>query len=381
MMRRVLFIWYFLVSIFFFGCTEKEKSSLPFIDLTHKAELKKMALQDISKVTYIPFDTDTSYLLTDWLPECITENYIVFINNNLGSILLFDHSGKIAKIIHRQGNGPEEYVRLRLVTLDERKKELYCFLSYDKIIKVYTLDGSYLKTLFSKDNDYMDVMYIYNDSLLLCWNQSISGNSDYYFLSRHDTMRFQNVLTIPAANKISRDIIKRGYRSARLQQAPVNPFVFQNGRYLIADPSNDTIFQLTAQQTLEPVFTRIPSIRSQKTPVALDYGLESKDYIFITAVELQFDFDTNQGCMQTPYLLEKKTGNIYRTHIYNRDYPNDPDYFCTAYQLVSGRLVQYYPAEKLLEALKNNELSGELKDIASGLKEDDNGVLMMVDFL
>lgn len=379
-MKKRVFVSSIIVTLFLLACADKEKSSLPCIDLAKQYGVKEIALQDIAKVSYVSFDTDTNYLLPEWLPECITPNYIVFKNNNLGSVLLFDHSGKIAHIIRRQGQGPEEYVRLRLVTLDESKKELYCFLSYDKIIKVYTLDGAYVKTLLNKNDDFMDIMYVYNDSLLLCWNQNISGNSNYYFLSRHDTMQFQDILTIPAENRISRDIIKLGYRSGRLQEAPVNPIVFQNGRYLIADPSNDTIFRLTEQHTLEPVFTRTPPIRSQQPYVALDYGLESKDYIFITAVELQYDFDTQQGVTQTPYLMEKKTGKIYRTHVYNRDYPDDPDYFCTAYYLVSGHLVQYYTAEKLLEALENNELSGELKEIASGLNEEDNGVLMLVDF-
>lgn len=371
----------FLISFLFFNCRGKEKSTLSHIDLEKSYQLKEMALQDIAEIKYISFETDTSYLLTSWLPDCITKDYVIFVNNDLGSILLFNHDGKIAHIVNRKGQGPEEYMRLRLVALDERSKELYCFLGYDKVIKVYRLDGSYVKTLFSKNNDYIDVMYSYNDSILLAWNNSIKGPSDYYFLSKVDTGQFQSLLSVPYEQKITRDIIKRGNGITYLQEAPVNPIVFQNGRYLIADPSNDTIFRLTEQRTLEPVFTRTPPIRSRQPYIALDYGLESKDYIFITAVELQYDFDTNQGVTQTPYLMEKKTGEIYRAHVYNRDYPDDPDYFCTAYYLVSGHLVQYYTAEKLLEALENNELSGELKEIASGLHEEDNGVLMMVDFI
>ena len=37
-------------------------------------------------------------------------------------------------------------------------------------------------------------------------------------------------------------------------------------------------------------------------------------------------------------------------------------------------------AFELLEALEEGELSGELKTIAEGLKEDDNPVLMVVKF-
>lgn len=107
----------------------------------------------------------------------------------------------------------------------------------------------------------------------------------------------------------------------------------------------------------------------------------SKQYIFMTAVEMEYDFRTDKGLKKTHYGLDKKTGIIYRTHVYNRDYPEDPDYYCMPYQLVNGYLVQYYTAEQLLDALGSNQLSGLLKEITSALNEEDNGVLMMIDFI
>ena len=368
------------LSLLFFACAQTPaEDSLPFIDLRENYEKKEMCVQDIAEVNYIPFQTDSAYLLPDRMPECITKDYIIFINNTIGSILVFDHSGKIAHIIHRRGEGPEEYARLRLVSFDERKKELICFLSIHKVIKIYRLDGSYVKTLPSKNNDYMDIMHRYNDSLLICWNNGLRGNTEYFFLGLRDTMQFEDILSIPAEEAINRDIIKRGHLSAVSVTAPVGQLVYQNGRYLIADPARDTIYRLTDERVLEPVFTRRPSVRTQTPPVVLDYGLESKDYLFMTAVELAYNFDTNEGLTQTPYLWEKKTGKIYRTNVYNRDYPEDPDYFFTADQLVSGHLVHYLPADKLIEALENNQLYGKLKEIASRLREEDNGVLMMID--
>ena len=363
------------------GCVNKGGNSSSSIDLTQKYEWKKITLQEIAHVKYIPLETDTICLLKNRRPQCISDDYIIFTNNDLGSILLFDYSGKIARVIHRQGPGPEEYHSLGSVVFDKKTKKLYCYLLFDRIIKVYRLDGSYVKTLPALNNEIVEDMYDYNDSLLIGWYDGIQKSTEYYFQSKNDSEYFQNLLTIPAERKVSRSIIKRIPHGGFMVDAPLTPLVFQNGQYLIADPSNDTIFRLTENRTLESVFTRTPSIHSQDPKVALNYGLESKDYIFITAVDLEYDFDTQEGLTQTPYLLEKKSGKIYRTKVTNRDYPDDPDYFCTANQLISGHLVHYLSAEKLLEALENNQLSGQLKEIASALNEEDNGVLMMIDFI
>ena len=371
----------FMLIIFLAGCSNKEDGSIPFIDLTEKYELKKIDLQEIAQVKYISLETASLCLLKGRRPKCISKDYIIFTNNDLGSILLFNHSGKIAHIINRQGPGPEEYNGIGSIAFDENTKELYCFLLYDRIIKVYSLDGTYIKTLPIPEGQFLDIMYDYNDSLLISWYNGVKKSSTYCFQHKKDSIQFQTILSIPREKKISLNIYKPIPHGTLVVGGSIQPFVFQNGRYLIADPSNDTIFRITEKRTLEPVFRRIPSIRTQDPKVALDYGLESKDYIFITAVELEYDFDAKEGLTQTPYLLEKKSGKIYRTKVTNRDYPDDPEYFCTAYHLVSGRLVHYLSTDELIEALENNQLSGQLKEIASTLNEDDNGVLMMIDFI
>lgn len=371
----------FSLFLLFTACTSKERHSLPCLDLNKTYPYKEIALQDIARVNYIPFETDTNCLLTVRQPRCITDEYIIFINNDMGSIFLFDHTGKIAHIIHREGMGPEEYMGLGPIVFDERTQELFCSLFFDNQINVYRLDGSFVRTLpFAGDSE-VTAMYNYNEDLLICWNDSLKGGSQYYFRSKTDSVPFEPIRAIPAEQKISRMLWKRGHLSAVCVSAPIAPLVYQNNRYLIADPSLDTIYRLTDRHTVEPVFYRTPSVRSRQPYIALDYGLESKDYLFITAVEMDYDFQTYQGFPQTPYLLDKKTGEIYRTRVYNRDYADTPEYYITSDQLVSGRLVHYFSTEELLDALDNHKLSGELKEIASCLGEEDNGVLMMIEFL
>lgn len=134
----------------------------------------------------------------------------------------------------------------------------------------------------------------------------------------------------------------------RIGRGFVEPMLtFQFDRYYLADSSLDTALPLPCRQTLAPVFTPLPPVHAPHPPLALGYGQESKDYIFITAVELYDDFQTETAGKNVLYAFEKSTGTLYCTRVYNGDCPDDPDtYFC-AYPLVSGYLTHSYMSEQL----------------------------------
>lgn len=376
--------YYFYLLFFFFllGCHPTSvKKGIPCIDLDCSYPKKELSVQMLSKVRYILFETDSTCLLRDNLPLCISKEYIIFYNKNTGSLLLFDHNGKKVRSIRKKGMGPEEYMGIRAVAYDERTHEMYCVVSFDKEVKVYTEEGAFQRALPLKAGTFLEYLFDYNDSLLLCWNNNIEGSSEYYFMHKKDTMAFETIYTIPFEKKIDRDIVVRSHLSAISIETPVTPLVFQGKDYLVAEPSSDTVYRLKDRTILEPVFCRTPSASHMSPEVLLDYGLENKDFLFITAVERQYDFQAMEGLHKKFYVLEKSTGEIYSTLIFNSDYPDDPDFHFSTYGIVSGRWVNYYSSEKLREALDNHQLSGELKEIASKLHEEDNGVLMMIDFI
>lgn len=51
---------YFLFMLLLTSCGSKEESSLPSIDLTQTYEIKKLTLQDMARVKYIPLETNTA---------------------------------------------------------------------------------------------------------------------------------------------------------------------------------------------------------------------------------------------------------------------------------------------------------------------------------
>lgn len=111
------------------GCEENKQSvdELITIDVTKSYPKKKLPLQDIFDIEYIPLDTNHIFTTMGYMQD-ISENMIIVRNLNRssdGDIFIFDRKGNGLRKINRQGSGAEEYRFLLRVTLDEENKELF----------------------------------------------------------------------------------------------------------------------------------------------------------------------------------------------------------------------------------------------------------------
>ena len=93
--------------------------------------------------------------------------------------------------------------------------------------------------------------------------------------------------------------------------------------------------------------------------------------MFLSGIEMAYDFSKNEGLHQTNYGVEKASGGIYELKFIHPDYEGK-EYSPTALN------ARYYPADELLTALEEGKLKGKLKEIASTLDEEDNGVVMLL---
>ena len=81
-------------------------------------------------------------------------------------------------------------------------------------------------------------------------------------------------------------------------------------------------------------------------------------------------------------MYDKRTGESFYPIFSHREYEAKLFYEGLTFESCSDANTAYLKLEAfdLIEALEAGELSGELKTIAEGLKEDDNPVLMVVKF-
>lgn len=92
-------------------------------------------------VTYIPLDTDDTYLIGKVPNLYITDNYIF-----MGGFL-FDKEGHFITKLGKTGQGPEEFLFARDELFNEARKEYYALDNYRNYIHVYDINNHYLRSI------------------------------------------------------------------------------------------------------------------------------------------------------------------------------------------------------------------------------------------
>ena len=158
-----------------------------------------------------------------------------------------------------------------------------------------------------------------------------------------------------------------------------------NGDVYVNDVSTDTIYHLDARtKALQPMMTRTPSV----TLDDLDGFL--MDLYGITPQYYFLHFRARQASMNNHFVMvdeksknavyDRKDGKIYHPKFTNKDFPSMEKKHMEFCEEIDNCATVQLEAFELLESLEAGKLSGELKTIAEGLKEDDNPVLMVVKF-
>ena len=88
-MRTMYLLLVALLSLFLGGCHFKDSNEILVVDVTEKYPLKKLYVQDILDLEYIPLET-TSDVLTQGRILDVTESKILMANSRSGDIFIFD---------------------------------------------------------------------------------------------------------------------------------------------------------------------------------------------------------------------------------------------------------------------------------------------------
>lgn len=370
-----------LLALCAIGCTtnnSKKDGELLKIDVTKTYPSKKLVLQDFAEIKYIPIETTDDFLCSND-PRILTQNKIVFTNAKIGEILIFDRSGKAINKINRKGNGAEEYTELYHLVLDKTADELFIIGNPTKI-QVYDTKGKYLRTLpIKEDMSYLQLVDFDKDNLF-CYLRGDDPNP--FILISKLNGEVTHKINIPFDKKIELGITKtiktgQSYASTRITPISKN----ENG-FILSELSNDTIYQLKTDRSLTPVVVQEPAVQTMKTPIIMEYGPQTNDYVFFSTVKKEFDWSKGVGFPRDFLFLDKNTNEIFEQEIINTDYPSQKyltlDASFSSERTPSGTGMFWFNTDNLLENLEAGNLQGELKDIASRLKEDDNGVVMLV---
>jgi hypothetical protein len=382
------------------GCIGKKQSTdaLITVDVTAGYPKTELILQDFMDVEYVVLETSDDFL-TQGAVLAIGKKHIFAINryspNPDGDIFVFDRNGTGLRKINHKGRGPGEYSYINQLILDEENGEFFVVDSGGRIL-VYDLQGNFKRSFKPKDDTVFIHIFNYDNHNFICLGceSVVSARTvstyPFFIVSKHDGT-VQKEVHIPLIEGAPGGVQVRrtedGAWILSVISSFFHPLIPYHGDWIMTMHSSDTVFRYQPDGSRHPFIVRTPPSQSMKQKALLFPGILTDRYYFMIALkedpgaEPPWGKISNEPVMaMTNLVYDIQEGSIFESIVYNGDYA-DKKQVSMFQKTAENREIAFWlniEADKLFEANKNGELKGNLKDIAAGLEEDSNPVIMLV---
>lgn len=383
-MRRVEIIMSLFLMMGLLGCVEKEeKTNVITVDVTTTYPKKELVLQDLMDVEYIPLETNDEFI-TQGSVMTIGEKYILVKNwSHDGNIFVFDRkTGKGIRKINRKGQGDGEYSFINGIILDEDNNEMFVNCASTKKIYVYDLSGNFKRDFkHVEGGEYLEV-FNYDKNNLICYDMSLyykegqpreENRSYHLIISKQDGSVTQKIY-IPF-DVIKTPVVQKGGAVAMTSIRYIIPY---RKEWLLVETSSDTIYNYVPEKNqLNPFLIKSPT---RDLEILLTMGVVTDRYCFMHTVKKDFDFTTGRGFLITDLMYDKQENAVFEANVLNGDFVEKQNVDMLSDPMNGDEIVAIQPlaANKIVDAYKNDGLKGKLKEIAAGLDEESNPVIMLV---
>lgn len=366
------------------GCKPSgETDGLITIDPTSSYPKKELILQDFMDVEYVPLETNDEFV-TQGNVMAIGNRYIIVKNwTNDGNIFVFDRrTGKGVRKINRKGQGAEEYTFINGIILDEENNEIFVNSTPTKKILVYDLSGNFKRSFSHTEGaEYLDVSN-YDKDHLIRYDMSLyykegekRGDRCYHaIISKQDGSITRNI-PLPF-DVIKTPAVQEGDGFAVTSIRPIVPY---GGDWLLVETSTDTVYRYTPKEDkLSAFLVKTPSASPE---ILLTMGTVTDRYYFIRTLKKVFDFTTGRGFPITDLMYDKQENAVYDCTVLNADFTGKQEVDLVSQPMNNGiAACQNLTANRLVDAYEKDELKGRLKEIAAGLNEEANPVVVLMKY-
>jgi hypothetical protein len=365
------------------GCGGNKQSTdeLITVDVTAKYPKKELILQDFLDVEYIPLETNDEFLCQGFVQAVGRDIVIVRNRTGDGDIFLFDRKGKALRKINRKGQGAEEYTGILRITLDEDQGELFVDDYYPGKIVVYDLYGNFKRSFKHKDGARYANVYDFDRDNLICHDDSyLNQGQSFMIVSKQDGSITEEIQT-PFDKKRFPWLSEKDEATGTtyiIAPPTYHPIIPYQGNWILVEPSSDTIYSYSPGHTMTPVAVRTPPIRSMDPEVMLFTGAVTDRYEFMVSVQMKGNVREMTGLESTDLMYDREEKALFRSSVYNDDYSGKEQAYMSTQPLNDEIATwQYLDAFELVQSYRKGRLKGRLKEIAAGLDEESNPVIML----
>lgn len=381
-MKRINVVIVLFLILGWIGCSkDDEAANVVMVDIAGNYPKKELLLQDFMDVEYIPLETNDEFI-TQGDVMAIGNKYIVVKNwNNDGDIFLFDRkTGKGVRKWNRRGQGAEEYTFINGIVLDESKEELFVNNTPSKKILVYDFLGNFKRSFnHVEGTEFMDVLN-YDENSLICYDMSV-----YYNEGKSKEKPFYHMIISKKDGSVVKgipvpfDIVKEPFvqKGDGIAVASVRPIIPYKGDWLLVETSTDTVYNYVSKENkLCPFWVKTPS---ENPEILLTMGAVTERYYFMQTIQKVFDFDKRRGFPTISVVYDKQENAVFDAIVRNGDFAKLQSVDMVSHPINSDEIAafQTLAANQLVETYENNELKGRAKEIAAGLNEESNPVVLL----
>ena len=342
---------------------------------------KELILQDFVDVEYVPLETNDEFINKGWV-KAVGKNLLAIVNGGTdGDIFLYDRTtGKGIRKINRKGQGGEEYTQITQIVLDEKQNEMFIVDYPRQKFMVYNLEGKFLRSFNFDENSYYSFVYPYDKAHLIvykdCAHHGQPEKSCHAIISKQDGKTIRE-LSLPYEEL--EDIRYTGMHEkyGEITAVPAHYLTVPARKdWYLASISSDTIYRHLPNGDKHPYMVRTPSINSMDPEVFLFPKMMTERYDFLVSIKKKME--DNFSFPSTNLIYDKQEKSTYTYIIRNADFEGSNVALWES--SLSPEIASYRTlhAHELVEAYEKGKLKGKLKEIASTLDEEDNGVVMLL---
>ena len=342
---------------------------------------KELILQDFVDVEYVPLETNDEFINKGWV-KAVGKNLLAIVNGGTdGDIFLYERStGKGIRKINRKGQGGEEYTQITQIVLDEEQNEMFIVDYPRQKFMVYNLEGKFLRSFNFDENSYYSFVYPYDKAHLIvykdCAHHGQPEKSCHAIISKQDGKTIRE-LSLPYEELENIRYTGMHEKYGEITAVPAHYLTVPARKdWYLASISSDTIYRHLPNGDKHPYMVRTPSINSMDPEVFLFPKMMTERYDFLVSIKKKME--DNFSFPSTNLIYDKQEKSTYTYIIRNADFEGSNVALWESSlspEIASYRILY---AHDLVEANKEGKLKGRLKEIASTLDEEDNGVIMLL---
>jgi hypothetical protein len=356
------------------------------IDMHKDYPEKTIRLQEVANVRYIPLGTTDDVLFNGTIVN-LTDEGIAGFNKKDGDILVFEGNGKPIGSFNHVGQGPQDYLQIYHLDVDWKQGEVYVQDNFRQKIRIYAPDGSYLRTLNVQGTMRESDMYHFSDTHLIYYKNPDTRQFAPYQPVTLLSKKAGSTTTLPFTKEQDNVVKATGgpFGDMKMSAKHVCSLQKLGDEVYVNEVTADVIYRVEKPNALTPLIQRTPSYQETigKDFFLMLTGANARYYFFKRQQALlEFKGNAATDTKSTYVAYDRKQKETIRPTFINNDYPSQDIPLDKLMQCAGSpnRCFVLMEAFKLKEALEEGKLKGTLKSMAEKLDEEDNPVVMVVEF-